>query len=404
MANNHANDQHSEGRQDTYQTLISAGIYALGVSSKERSSCLPAELIDQNETIAVFSLLDLPISPEETNGLCACGASKLAAKIWEYKSNHPGTKVICYIHWGLEYNPFPSGSQEETAKTLIDAGADAIVGHHPHVIQKIDYYRSKLILYSLGNFVFDQTSPETRSGIVAGFDVKNDALQAVITPYKIQNGRPLALSSEESDNVVAKLTSLSRSVEFKKNKIGWIIEEKKEKDEEKIVSEEKREFKTYEISDQYFNGLVSLEKLNHSKGYRLSIQGNNFSDELRVPYPVYRFEIGDLNHDGKTDILLGVIKSTHFDRKVTKRLFALRIDSGQIRPLWLGSKVCQNLVDFKVIDAMGKTSILTIEQSSEGTFSNGLYEWEDFGLRLVRYVNEKLNYAQALNNLEHEHP
>lgn len=403
LANNHANDQRLQGLRDTKETLNSAGILASGANA----SCTPVELTGQNENIAVFSFLDLGISNNETNNLCACGALKLAAKIWEYKNNHPKAKIICYIHWGIEYNPFPAVSQEETAKALIDAGADAIIGHHPHVIQKIDYYNDKLILYSLGNFVFDQRLPETRMGIVAGFDVKDDSLQATITPYIIDNGRPLKLASEKGDNIISKLAAMSSGVDFIYNEAGWMIKQKKKQKEAKnITLEEKDDFGPRKIIDKFFNGVATLQKLNYSKGYRLSIMSSDKrnSDELHVPYPVYRFEIGDLNHDGKTDILLGVIKSTHFDPKVTKRLFALRIDSGQIRPLWLGSKVCQNLVDFKVIDAMGKTSILTIEQSNEGTFSNGLYEWEDFGLRLVRYINENLNYAQALNILEHENP
>ena len=123
---------------------------------------------------------------------------------------------------------------------------------------------------------------------------------------------------------------------------------------------------------------------------------------MHIPYPVYRFETGDLNHDGKTDLLLGVIKSTHFEQKVAKRLFALQIDSGQIRPLWLGSKLCQNLVDFKVVEKSSKMSLITIEQANDGSFSNGIYEWDDFGLRLIQYTSEKIDYAKAIQNFEYE--
>lgn len=406
LANNHANDQHAQGLRDTYRVLDSIGIYTVGAGSQTNSSCKPIELTDQGSTIAVFSYLDLRISRDETENLCACEAENLATKIWEYKNNHPRALVVCYIHWGIEYNPSPSVGQRETAKMLIDAGADAIVGHHPHVIQKIEYYKHKPIFYSLGNFVFDQMSPETRSGIVVGFDNKDNSLQAQVIPYAIDNGRPVQVSSEENNNVMKKLIAVSKNVEFKKDKNSWAIAETKSSDRSDAAIETKGHFDPKLINDRYFKGVVSLEGLSQLSGYRLSVVPNSKSstDELHVPYPVYRFEIGDLNRDGKTDILLGVIKSTHFDQRVIKRLFALRIDSGQIRPLWLGSKVCQNLVDFKAIDAKGRTSILTIEQSNDGTFSNGIYEWEDFGLRLVRYANENLNYAQALNNLEDEKP
>lgn len=63
--------------------------------------------------------------------------------------------VIVYPHWGREYQSEPSERQRELAHKMIDAGADLVVGGHPHVTQTVEYYRDKLIVYSLGNFVFD---------------------------------------------------------------------------------------------------------------------------------------------------------------------------------------------------------------------------------------------------------
>ena len=404
LANNHVNDQNTQGLKDTHQILISSGIKSIGANSIERSSCEPIEIVDRGKIIAVFSLLDLQLNPEESRNLCACGATKLAEKIWEYKNRHQEVKVICYIHWGIEYHPYPSVQQEDAAKILINAGADAIVGHHPHVIQKIDYYQNKPIFYSLGNFVFDQSSPEAQLGIIAGFNVQNNTLQATITPYKIRDGRPIGLSLQESNKALEKLTSLSRNVGFRQVQSGWRLVEQKNKNAEKEVQlENNLEFKPHGINDKYFKGWVSLKRLTYLSGYRLSTKSNkDGSDELHIPYPVYRFETGDLNHDGKTDLLLGVIKSTHFEQKVAKRLFALQIDSGQIRPLWLGSKLCQNLVDFKVVEKSSKMSLITIEQANDGSFSNGIYEWDDFGLRLIQYTSEKIDYAKAIQNFEYE--
>lgn len=405
LANNHVNDQQNQGREDTYQTLASAGIAVMGINTKDHAPCLPAELTAvNNNKIAIFSFLDLSLSSEEINGVCACGADNLATKIWEYKNNHPNTVVICYIHWGTEYNPFPAMSQQQTARLLIDAGADAIIGHHPHVIQKIDYYRGKLVLYSLGNFVFDQLHPDTRTGIVAGFDVKDNTLEAVVTPYRIQDGRPVVLSGEESKAVISKLESMSGTVRFiKKDKQCWTLREIKS-DSEKIATEVKRKFAPLEIKDAYFKGIASLEKLKSMNGYRLSVIADNqrLADALHIRYPVYRFEAADVNVDGKTDLLLGVIKTTHFEAQASKRLFVFQLDSGQIRPLWLGSKVAQQLVDFKPVRYLNKVNILTIEQDNQGTFANGLYEWRDFGLSLIRYKNEKSNYDKALQFFEHD--
>ncbi len=63
---------------------------------------------------------------------------------------------IAYVHWGEEYILKHNDAQEELAHILIDLGFDAVIGHHPHVVQDVDMYKGKPIFYSLGNFIFDQ--------------------------------------------------------------------------------------------------------------------------------------------------------------------------------------------------------------------------------------------------------
>ncbi|KUK79340.1 MAG: hypothetical protein XD95_0460 [Microgenomates bacterium 39_7] len=73
--------------------------------------------------------------------------------------------LIVYTHWGIEYAPEPNAVIKNQAYQLIDAGADLIIGSHPHVIQPFEDYRGKRIYYSLGNFIFDQYfSPEVKRG------------------------------------------------------------------------------------------------------------------------------------------------------------------------------------------------------------------------------------------------
>ena len=63
--------------------------------------------------------------------------------------------VIPMLHWGEELDPLPNESQKSLARTMIDAGADAVIGGHPHVTQTVEFYKGRPIVYSLGNFVFD---------------------------------------------------------------------------------------------------------------------------------------------------------------------------------------------------------------------------------------------------------
>jgi poly-gamma-glutamate capsule biosynthesis protein CapA/YwtB (metallophosphatase superfamily) len=91
--------------------------------------------------------------------------------------------VIISLHWGNEYQVQPPQSQINLAHKIIDSGVDLIVGHHPHVIQPTEEYKGKLILYSLGNFVFDQPwSEPTKKGLVAKITFEKNKITK--TEYK----------------------------------------------------------------------------------------------------------------------------------------------------------------------------------------------------------------------------
>lgn len=82
--------------------------------------------------------------------------------------------LIISVHWGVEYQKQPTKTQIELAHQMIDSGASLIIGHHPHVVQPTEEYHGKLIIYSLGNFVFDQPwSEETKKGMVAKITFKD---------------------------------------------------------------------------------------------------------------------------------------------------------------------------------------------------------------------------------------
>lgn len=85
--------------------------------------------------------------------------------------------LIVMIHWGEEYEYIPSKYQINLAHQMIDAGADLIIGSHPHVVQSIEKYKDKLIFYSLGNFIFDQYfSKETQQGLLVVLEKYEDKL------------------------------------------------------------------------------------------------------------------------------------------------------------------------------------------------------------------------------------
>jgi poly-gamma-glutamate synthesis protein (capsule biosynthesis protein) len=106
--------------------------------------------------------------------------------------------IIVYTHWGQEYKLVENEKQTAKAHQFIDAGADLIIGSHPHVVQPIEVYKNKAIFYSLGNFVFDQYfSEDVKSIFGVGVSWENDKINFTLVPLYMQNNGQLKLMSGE---------------------------------------------------------------------------------------------------------------------------------------------------------------------------------------------------------------
>lgn len=96
--------------------------------------------------------------------------------------------LIVSMHWGVEYTHTPTTEQKRQAEYLSSLGVDVIIGHHPHVIQPIEYVNDTLVFYSLGNFISAQDGTQKRVGMIAGFDI-NKTFENGKTTVKIENPR-----------------------------------------------------------------------------------------------------------------------------------------------------------------------------------------------------------------------
>lgn len=111
------------------------------------------------------------------------------------------------------------------------------------------------------------------------------------------------------------------------------------------------------------------------------------TDEWKLPYPVYRFECGDINSDGIPEIAVGVVKSTRYSHYEARRLFIFKLFGEQyIRPLWLGSRVSHELLDFRMEHLPTHTCIRTTERTMQGDTVDVRYKPSGFGLKFVEYV------------------
>ena len=105
-------------------------------------------------------------------------------------------------------------------------------------------------------------------------------------------------------------------------------------------------------------------------------------NEWRLPYPVYQFQTGDVDGDGKTDAMVGVVNRTRFHREKGRRLFVFKQVNGKVRPLWLGSKLGGILCDFRFVDGR----IRSLERTTDSLYVVAEYKWSGFGFAFDRFV------------------
>lgn len=159
LANNHIMDYGYEGLSNTLKLLDENKINYIGAGSNdiEANKELIIECKGRKVAFIAYTTDELHVrSVIARNDKPGCAAyldlDKVVRKIQDLKNK---ADVICVsLHWGHEYYQYPSHSQVTIAHALVDAGADYVIGHHPHVIQGIENYNNSLIMYSLGNFFF----------------------------------------------------------------------------------------------------------------------------------------------------------------------------------------------------------------------------------------------------------
>lgn len=156
--------------------------------------------------------------------------------IEKYINQYRGDKtvIIVNLHWGTEGASTPEAWQVETAHSIIDAGADMIIGHHPHVLQGIELYKGHYIAYSLGNFSFggnmSALSPETiifRASFTQDTSDNMTSRVSVVPCYttssgnRVNNFRPTPLFGIQGESVINKLLSLSAQLDGGITDINW---------------------------------------------------------------------------------------------------------------------------------------------------------------------------------------
>jgi poly-gamma-glutamate capsule biosynthesis protein CapA/YwtB (metallophosphatase superfamily) len=159
VANNHTLDFGEAGFVGQLQLLEQGRLPSFGGGRNLAAARKPLLLECRGRRIALLGYNgfrpDESSATDQTAGVAPLDRELMVADIQLARRELSAEIVLPYLHWGPELVAQPEPTQIELARALIDAGASAVIGTHPHVTQTVDIYRGKPILYSLGNFVFD---------------------------------------------------------------------------------------------------------------------------------------------------------------------------------------------------------------------------------------------------------
>jgi poly-gamma-glutamate synthesis protein (capsule biosynthesis protein) len=226
LANNHVHNLGGRGAAESRVHLEQAGIAAAGAGADVEQAFQPVLRREGGLKIAflAYTLWHNALSPVTPEGVVAhISVGDLLHRVPDAvraaRAELGADFVVVSVHWGTEFEAHPAPSQIEAAHLLVDAGADLVLGHHPHVLQDIERYHGGVIAYSLGNFVFDEGFLSRRQTMILhatldGTGTLRRVTDVSITPIMIGHidHVPRPASGPDRDELQKKLRELAPGI------------------------------------------------------------------------------------------------------------------------------------------------------------------------------------------------
>jgi poly-gamma-glutamate synthesis protein (capsule biosynthesis protein) len=215
LANNHVLDYGPDALEDTIALLDERGIGHAGAGADRSAAWRPAVVERSGARVAFLSFTHiLPvgfIATDARPGLARGRGNMDAVCEAIREAKRENDYVLVSFHWGVEYQDDCNAEQVRDAHAAIDAGADMVLSHHPHVIQAVERYKGRLIAYSLGDFVFDHYSRKTGEAFVLEAELGPDGVGAarIVPVYLDTDGRPGVVTGEAARTILERLRAIS---------------------------------------------------------------------------------------------------------------------------------------------------------------------------------------------------
>lgn len=199
LANNHVLDYGQEVLKETFHTLKESHILYAGAGENLEDARALRTIKSGGKVYGFLSASRVIPEASWNAGQTTPGvfttydSSQIVEKIADAQKQCDFLTV--YVHWGIERNTTPESYQKELAHAYIDAGADLVIGAHPHVLQGIESYQGKLIFYSLGNFIFNQNIEKT---MLVQLKLQGEQLQYSVVPAYAKGAKTEVYTEEEN--------------------------------------------------------------------------------------------------------------------------------------------------------------------------------------------------------------
>lgn len=218
LANNHIMDFGLPALEETLGNLDVNGLRYTGAGGTLRAARVPA-VIKVNDRSVAFLAYSLTFPEEFYAAGDRPGTAPGYPRFFREdiaRAKKESDFVVVSFHWGTEGAATPSSYQQVAAHAAIDAGADVVLGHHPHVLQGVEQYEGGIIFYSLGNFVFGSMSRTAVSSIIARITLDDGVATVELVPLTVDNRearfQPRPAAGRKGEAVIQHVRRISRDL------------------------------------------------------------------------------------------------------------------------------------------------------------------------------------------------
>lgn len=383
LANNHSLDLGSHGLDETIDRLESVGVNSIGVGVNPESA-YRGEIINVKGLRIAFLAIDAipePLSSGESGQQLQRATWNKDRVLATIRQLDPvSDAIIVLIHWGDEFELRAGLSQRQAASEMIVAGADAVIGSHPHVVQETQIveragqHKAGFVAYSLGNFVFDQFEENSQVGLALRLFIDAAGLKAV---------EALPVSADPSPEWLA-LTKAQRLIERIRPEPGRLCFQCIPTtcfQVQTIAGQGSGLFKSGQI-DLNGNGIPETVRLENGRVF--VYEGNRLGWESPPEWKVLDVALGDPNDDGRGEIVL-VLRKPDKNGNLTSHPFVIGYRGGIYRQLWGGSAVAIPIqeVELADVDGDGKQELIVMEEQEDEMKTIAVWRWNDWVFNLI---------------------